>query len=172
MKRTLIFLPALMWLLAACNGSMFMTAPAATPVPPPAPTPTPRYYVVEPGDTLWSIANKTGVDINVLVQVNELANPDDLHPGDRLLISDRVTISGQVLPTPTPTPIPCLHGCVQPPPGCVIKAYHARLDGMKLYVTPGDEIYGVQRAELWFCRQMDATAAGWRRWTPDGPAAP
>jgi hypothetical protein len=83
-----------------------------------------------------------------------------------------MTISGKMLPTPTPTPILCQQGCQQPPPGCEIKAYVARLDGMKLYVTPIDDIYAMQQAKMWFCREQDARAAGWRHWTPNGPETP
>ncbi len=118
---------------------------------------------------MWAIAKKTGVDVNTLAMVNELKNPDALRPGDRLLISDKVTISGQPLPTPTPTPIPCLYGCIQPPSHCKIKGYQARLDGLKLYVLPEDEIYLMQQADVWFCREQDARNAGWRHWTPKGP---
>ena len=138
----------------------------------PAPTPTLYFYEVKSGDTLWSIAKRMHIDVETLVEVNELQNPDDLHPGDRLLISDKITISGELLPTPTPTPIPCLRGCTQPPKGCAIKAYRARLDGMKLYVTPEDEIYAVQQADVWFCREQDARGAGWLHWTPNGPETP
>ncbi len=161
-------------LLAACNSDMFRITPQETPAgesaPTPTSTPTPFYYEVKPGDTLWKISQKVGVDMETLVQVNELSDPDIIQPGDRLLISDKVTISGKVLPTPTPTPIPCLQGCSQPPEGCVIKGYRARLDGMKLYVLPGDAIYAMQRGEVWFCREQDAMNAGWVRWTPQGPA--
>jgi hypothetical protein len=80
-----------------------------------------------------------------------------------------VTISGKTLPTPTPTPIPCLFGCIQPPKDCEIKGYQARLDGMRLYVMPGDEIYPGQQADVWFCREQDARSAGWLHWTPQGP---
>jgi len=170
MKRAFLFLLAMAWLLTACNNWL-LAPPEEKPVTPTvvSGTPTPYFYEVKQGDSLWSIAKKMGVDVNTLVVVNELEKPDEIHPGDRLLISNKVTVSGRVLPTPTPTPIPCLHGCIQPPKGCVIKGYQARLDGMKLYVTPDDEIYPVQQADVWFCREQDARNAGWRRWTPRGP---
>jgi len=134
-------------------------------------TPTPYFYEVQSGDTIWSIARKAGLDADTLVMANELKRPDAIHPGDRLLISSKKSISGRLLPTPTPTRIPCLHGCMQPPSGCVVKGYHARLDGMKLYVMPGDEIYDLPQAAIWFCRQQDARDADWLHWTPTGPKA-
>ena len=40
---------------------------------------------------------------------------------------------------------------------------------MKLYVLPEDEIYPMQQADVWFCREQDARNMGWQHWTPDGP---
>ncbi len=170
MKRAIFSFIFVAWLLSGCNN--WSLQPPAPPTPTPdanVATPTPHFYVVQPGDTLWSISQKVGIDYNLLVKVNELENPDNIHPGDRLLISDKVTISGKMLPTPTPTPIPCIYGCIHPPSGCVIKGYQARLDGMKIYVMPGDEIYATRQAEVWFCREEDARHAGWLHWTPRGP---
>jgi len=170
MKRDILFLIIIAWLLSSCRGLALNPPVAPTPtVNASSTTPTPQFYVVQQGDTLWAIAKKTGVGVNTLVTVNELKNPDALRPGDRLLISDKVTISGQPLPTPTPTPIPCLLGCIQPPAHCKIKGYQARLDGLKLYVLPEDEIYPLQQADVWFCREQDARNTGWRHWTPSGP---
>lgn len=172
MKRTIVLLLLVMGLLAACNNALLQPpGPNGAPVAG-TPTPTPIFYTVQRGDTLWSIAEKTGIDVETLAFVNDMTQSDILHPGDKLLISDRVTRSGVVLPTPTATPIPCLQGCRQPPEGCVIKAYRARLDGMQLYVLPDDEIYDLPQVDVWFCREQDAQQAGWRHWTPNGPQAP
>ncbi len=154
-------------LLAACVQPL----PAATPAAPAAPTPTLalRYYTVQPGDTLSGIATAVGMDVQTLILVNELEDPDQIQPGLRLLISDKVTASGRVLPTPTPTPRPCPNGCPQPFPGCQIKGIVARLDGAKLYALPEDEIYALTEADLWFCRIEDAQRLGWQRWTVFGP---
>lgn len=174
MKKYLFFLlGGMAWLLVACSG-VPIPAPSAqrTPIVLIVPTPTPYFYEVQSGDTLWSIAEKVGLDIGTLVVANELDLPDTIRPGDRLLVSSQVTISGRPLPTATPTPFPCRNGCSQPPPGCVIKGYHARLDGMRIYVVPRDEIYSVQQADVWFCRERDALDSGWLHWTPRGPRRP
>ncbi len=161
------------WLLAGCSAaSWLLNVPTPSPLPPLTPSPPVRapssssIYIVKPGDTLWRIAKRTGVDVETLILLNQLENPNMLQPGQRLILS------GQPLPTPAPTPILCSLGCATPPPGCRIKAYRARLDGMPLYVLPEDPIYPLPRAELWFCREEDAQAAGWVHWTPAGPAAP
>ena len=155
--------------LSACVPVTSITPSAETPSPTLVTTPTPFFYEVQPGDTLWLIARRFNIDLETLIQVNELKNPDLLQPGQRLLISDRVTISGQLLPTATPTPLRCVNGCEKPPPGCEIKAVIARLDGTRLYLLPEDPLYPWRAADLWFCREEDAQRAGWRRWTPYGP---
>jgi LysM repeat protein len=66
-------------------------------------TPTPYFYQVQFGDTLWQIAQRHGIDLATLIRVNELEDPNVLYPGQRLLISRHVTISGTPLPTATPT---------------------------------------------------------------------
>lgn len=40
-----------------------------------------EYYVVRPGDTLWSIARKNNTDIRQLSTLNNLNNPNILYPG-------------------------------------------------------------------------------------------
>ncbi len=157
-------LSAAVLLLAACAG---MATPPPTLGPP---TPTPYYYTVERGDTLFGLAARFGIEPALLIEVNELENPELLQPGQQLLISDRVTVSGRVLPTATPTPRPCVQGCKQRSDVCQIKAFRARLDGARLYVMPGDDLYPVVEADLWFCREEEVQAEGWARWTPAGPA--
>ncbi len=158
--------------LSACvkvePGAPMISTPPSSPSEPTA-TPTPHFYTVQPGDTLWLIAQRFNVDMETLVQINELENPDLLLPGQRLLISGDVTISGRPLPTPTPTPLRCVDGCPKPPPGCEIKAVIARLDGTRYYLLPEDSLYPWRTADLWFCREEDAQRAGWQRWTPYGP---
>jgi LysM repeat protein len=43
-------------------------------------------YTVQRGDTLGAIARDHGVSVSDLVEFNELANPDLIHPGDVILI--------------------------------------------------------------------------------------
>jgi LysM repeat protein len=68
-------------------GATGAAAPAATASPSgPSSATGPQTYVVESGDTLWSIAEKFGTDVESIVELNSLADPDVLALGDELLI--------------------------------------------------------------------------------------
>lgn len=76
----------------------------ASPTPTETPVPTqsgPFIYQVEEGDTLWSIAARFGVDLLVLINVNNLdpANPN-INAGDKIIIPAK----DAQLPSPTPLP--------------------------------------------------------------------
>jgi spore germination protein len=49
-------------------------------------------YVVQPGDTIYSIADRYGVDVAKLVKDNELSNPDRLVPGETIVITNPTKI--------------------------------------------------------------------------------
>jgi LysM repeat protein len=87
------------------------TAPAvpATPLPTAPPVITPdvpqvTYHTVQPGETLWDIANQYGVTVDALVAANELLNPDALEPGERLVIPQSEDTGGEASVTAGPTP--------------------------------------------------------------------
>jgi nucleoid-associated protein YgaU len=65
--------------------------PAAEAVSEPEPTPEPaaRTYTVEPGDTLWAIAERfygDGSKYQVIADASGVPNPDLIHPGQVLTI--------------------------------------------------------------------------------------
>ncbi len=75
--------------------------PIVTPTPPPpsllAPTPTVvpaapvtpgsgTTYVVQPGDTLYSIAVRFGVSLQALIEANRIEDPNQLQAGQVLVI--------------------------------------------------------------------------------------
>lgn len=74
----------------------FITIPAG-PVPPPIPPPG-FSYVVQPGDTLFIIAQRFRVSLNALIAANpEIANPNLIFPGQIILIP-----VAEELPPPPP----------------------------------------------------------------------
>jgi nucleoid-associated protein YgaU len=51
------------------------------------PPPTPAVYVVQPGDTLWAIADQVAPDVDrrdVVAQLSDAAGGSDLVPGQRI----------------------------------------------------------------------------------------
>lgn len=51
------------------------------------PTPdVPATYVVKPGDTLWRIAKKYDLTIAEIINMNRLADPDTIYPGQVLVL--------------------------------------------------------------------------------------
>lgn len=61
--------------------------PTATPEPAAPESPTPETYIVQPGDTLTSIAAQHGVSVDQLVQWNNLANPNQINAGSEIYVS-------------------------------------------------------------------------------------
>lgn len=45
-----------------------------------------KVHVVQPGDTLWNIANQYGVPLDELIRVNKIGDPNRLDPGQVIFI--------------------------------------------------------------------------------------
>ncbi len=60
-------------------------------------------YVVEPGDTLMSIADKLGVPIDDLISLNDLADPSHLEVDQVLKVPPRSGASPTAVPSKQPT---------------------------------------------------------------------
>jgi len=82
--------------------------PEASPTPP---EPVPLQHVVQPGETLSSIAAAYGVSVAELIEANHIQNPDLIRPGEVLFIPGRtVTVTPSAVsseppgsPAPSPT---------------------------------------------------------------------
>lgn len=47
---------------------------------------TGKYYIVQPGDTLWNIARRFGLSLENLMVLNNLPDPSRIYPGQRLIL--------------------------------------------------------------------------------------
>lgn len=60
-------------------------------------------YIVQPGDSLFTIANRNGVPVSSLIQANQLTNTDAVYVGQVL----RFPVGGVgTFPFPPPPPLP------------------------------------------------------------------
>jgi LysM repeat protein len=60
----------------------------------------PHVHVVHRGDTMWSIARRTGVDVNKLAVMNGMQPGDPLRAGQRLRLSNGDSGTGTSAATP------------------------------------------------------------------------
>ena len=72
-----------------------------TPLPSETPTPEwPKTYLVELGDTLWTVSEDFGVAIELIIAYNDIADPNNVPIGAELTIPE----PDSELPTATPLP--------------------------------------------------------------------
>ena len=46
----------------------------------------PKYYAVRPEDTLYEISKRYGLDVNNIIRINNLGNPNLIYPGQILML--------------------------------------------------------------------------------------
>ena len=92
-------------LLAACAGALTWNPSATSSGSQPgiAAEPIPRQYVVKPGDTLYSIAWRFGLDYHDVASWNGIGSSYLIKPGQTLLLAapERVAVSRSPAPTTT-----------------------------------------------------------------------
>lgn len=44
----------------------------------------PKYYFVRPGDTIYTIADRYGINYKDFISINNLEDPNTIYPGQRL----------------------------------------------------------------------------------------
>lgn len=73
--------------------------------PPPGPTPGTVIHVVQSGETLLGIAQRYGVSMLVIQQMNNITDPETLQVGQQLYIPVGPTATATIGPPPTQTPL-------------------------------------------------------------------
>ena len=67
-------------------ASLVLLLVFASPATAQDPTPEPEVYVVQPGDTLFTIAQRFGSSVEAIVAANSITNPSLINPGQKLII--------------------------------------------------------------------------------------
>lgn len=49
----------------------------------------PKWYAVRPGDTLYTISLRYGLDINDIIDNNNLENPNTIYPGQLIMLHNQ-----------------------------------------------------------------------------------
>ena len=76
---------------------------ATTSLVPPAAAATPGFVVVTYGDTLYSVAARSGTTVDALVRANGLPNRNFIYAGQRLVVPSGSSASGQPASVPIPS---------------------------------------------------------------------
>lgn len=94
----------LVMLLAACSHSRHVQVSESRALPAGKAQSVPDYYIVERGDTLFSIAWRFDMDFRKLAAANQIKSPYLIHPGDRIRLSEtrQATASTAVKPAKLP----------------------------------------------------------------------
>jgi LysM repeat protein len=88
-------------------------------------------YVVQPGDTLSSIARRTNSTVAAIAQLNGIVNPNRIFTGQRLVVPVSSIPTATPVPVITATPIPAATATPVPP-------------SPRVYIVqPGDNLYRV-----------------------------
>lgn len=86
-----------------------------TPPPPVPPQPQCRWYIVQPGDTMWRIAQRFNLPLATLIAANpQIPNPNLIYPGQRICIPLLAVVPLPTVPpvtapiTTLPAPVPMI----------------------------------------------------------------
>jgi murein DD-endopeptidase MepM/ murein hydrolase activator NlpD len=108
-------------------------------------------HIVQPGETLGGIANRAGMDVATLMQINQLANPDQVYAGQELLIATSSASpqeAAPVAPTSTQDSVPTSTSPTTP--AATAEASVASLAMADTGVPTIGNIYTVQAGETLF----------------------
>ena len=107
MRRAVpLLVPTVLFIAAACNGddddSIQTLPPIRTTTTSSTTTTTVseevQYYTIQPGETLGIIAERMGVTINDIVEINGIEDPEYIQAGQRIQIPPGATMIATTAP--------------------------------------------------------------------------
>ena len=120
--------------------------------------PAPASYVVKPGDTLYSISWRYGLDYHDVSSWNRLGADYRIHPGDKLALAAPAGVLRKVVPAATTKHVdislPPSSGPVQwawPVQGDVVRLFHAGnslAKGVDITAAQGTEIHAASGGKV------------------------
>ena len=134
-------------LLASCSSARTRPLP---PVPPPPPAAAKKaaknVVVVQPGENLYRIAQRSGVSVEALAEANGLDDPTKVQAGQRIVIPSPAPKDPLVRPSPPPLGAcgdaprsaekPSKSGWIWPVDGVVVSKYGEGIDIAAPHGTP------------------------------------
>jgi murein DD-endopeptidase MepM/ murein hydrolase activator NlpD len=136
------------WLLLLASCAQRVTYPPAkwsSPPPPPPPAPQAKTVVVQPGENLFRISQRTGVSVEAIAKANDLDDPTKVKAGQRLLIPSDAPVIGACGEAPRSEEKPSKSGWIWPVDGVVINKYG---DGIDIAAPHGTPIWAAKRGTV------------------------
>lgn len=125
-------------------------------------------YIVKPGDTLYKIAQASGVDVTRLGQLNNITDPSQLRVGQVLRLDGQVPAQpdpGPAVATPI-TPVPAVEPATEtqtarasdatliswgwPTDGKIIQGFNASTKGIDLEGNAGDPVHAAADGKVMY----------------------
>lgn len=134
---------------------------------PAASAPASGTYVVRPGDTLYQIAQRHGIDVATLVRLNNISDPSQLRVGQTLRLSGSAP-AGSPAPTSVATPTPVTPVTPSEPPtptrasdanliswdwpagGKIIQGFNTNTKGIDIEGSVGDSVVAAASGKVMY----------------------
>jgi len=123
-------------------------------------------YVVKPGDTLYQIAQRHGMEVSTLVSLNNISDPSQLRVGQTLRLSGSVPAPASSPSTATPLPVTPVAPAEPPTPtrasdanliswgwpasGKIIQGFNSNTKGIDIQGQVGDPVIAAASGKVMY----------------------
>ena len=112
-------------------------------------SPRPEHYVVQPGDTLYSIAWRFELDFSGLARANGLRAPYQIHPGQKIRLRVQIARpSGRSRPAPAAPPAQPVSSWAWPVSAPIERGYGGSNKGVDFRLRTGDRVRAAAAGEV------------------------